>query len=492
MRVGREWVVIGLLLSGCAVGRVGGSGHAPTLLGGLHAEDEVVVGDLTRILAIAASPDLVYLVGLEGIARWRPIERRWDVPRPAPRHLLVDGVHSAVVDPVDRSLWLASGGRWLRYDPLSDRWSEWSRPPDALDVVAPPPMAELLRRLPGLQIHAAELLTGPGLEQGRFTAVVRAPDGRGWYLGTSHRGAWWYDETMARPEPLSQGIAGSVVGALAQRGDELWVATNRGRDHLARLTAMTMDLARVRHLPETRATSLPYSAVHDLLVDADGLWLATDQGVVFLDHTATRVRQWGRGHGLPDQDVLSVARHRGMLYAGTWAGLVAIDSAGEVLRQDAGYRRPVYALFSQGDSVLWLGTADGVMALPRDDTLLYRPDGLRSLPALERTVIAIGTVGDTLVAVGREQLSWRDPVTLDWIVGARFLGLPGGARIAVVDTTGVWVVGERTLLQLAPSGLSGVSYSLPPTLPGPITDLLLAPDWLWLGTTTGLLRLRWR
>jgi ligand-binding sensor domain-containing protein len=158
-----------------------------------------------------------------------------------------------------------------------------------------------------------------------------------------------------------------------------------------------------------------------------------------------------------------------------------------VERVAPGYSDAVYAVFPAGDSV-WAGTPSGLLlALPERPDLV-RPAGLAS-PSLQADVVDLAPLADTLVALTRDQLLWRNPRSLEWTLGPNLSGLLGRLRRFVADETGFWVAGDR--------GVGFARLGTPPLrplregdLPGAANDLAVDEDFLWVATDGGLVRFR--
>ena len=119
---------------------------------------------------------------------------------------------------------------------------------------------------------------------------------------------------------------------------------------------------------------------------------------------------------------------------------------------------------------------------------LERPRGLSSA-SLQVPVFGFGVLGDTLVALTRDQMIWRDPRSGNWSLGPNLSGLLGTLRRFTPDGAGFWVAGDR--------GVGFVRLGSAPArplregdLPGPTNDLAADGEHLWVGTERGLVRFR--
>jgi ligand-binding sensor domain-containing protein len=100
-------------------------------------------------------------------------------------------------------------------------------------------------------------------------------------------------------------------------------------------------------------------------------------------------------------------------------------------------------------------------------------------------------VGDTLVALTYDSFLWRDPKTHRWALGPTLSPLLGRLRRFTADGPGFWLAGDRGLgyarLNAAPLRMLRDG-----DLPGPINDLVVDKDHLWVATDRGLVRFRLR
>ena len=104
-------------------------------------------------------------------------------------------------------------------------------------------------------------------------------------------------------------------------------------------------------------------------------------------------------------------------------------------------------------------------------------------------MLALSSLGDTLVGLTRDQMLWRDPRTEAWTAGPNLSGLLGGLRSFTPDGAGFWVAGDR--------GVGFARLDSPPIrplrggdLPGAANDVAVDEDFLWVATDGGLVRFR--
>jgi ligand-binding sensor domain-containing protein len=488
-------------------------------------EDRTVVGDFSRIVAIATSSDRVYLVSPTGLLVWSPQFNRWEGSFDPPDRAMLASVFGALTDPLDNSLWLARSDGWIHYQPDIQLWDhgvvsdgvqtiafdgddpaaglyirtrrEWTLLPRGGGVPTPsgPPrraltpttVSEALRASPALQANAAAILTDSRLRSVRYTAAARSFDNRGWYLGTSGIGALYLPDGAPLPQRLTYGLPSNRVGAVFSSPDGVWAATNRTPLSDAALTFVGQDLAMFYSLPGTSALGTPFSQVRELAGQGRSVWAATDQGVARVQPADSSVELVDERRGLPDSRVYSIVSRRERLVVGTAHGLARLGDSLNVERVAPAYSGAVYAVFPAGDSV-WAGTPLGLLLSLPGERGLVRPSGMQS-PSLHVGVVDLATLADTLVALTRNEFLWRDPRTKRWSLGPNLSNLLGPLRRFVADGPGFWVAGDR--------GIGFARLNTPPVrplregdLPGPVNDLAIDDDFLWAATDGGLVRFR--
>ena len=511
-------------LAGC--GSTGGMTSLPSPVSAMRPEDRVLLGDFSRVHAIAATFDRVYVAYPTALGIWRPNQQRWEVPRTPPAIQEFQQVRAAAVDPLDQSVWLATETGWLHYRLESDRWDRgtlpgrvtalavnpldpargiWFRtttgwvvqpsigpavpaaPPAGLRMT--PTINDAMADLPQLRTLASTILVGPRMQAGQFTAAAPAASNGGWFLGTTNRGLLYLDRTAARAEPLGLGIPGEVVGATIAVGSGVWVATDATYDQPAALTFVDEQLGSSHAITGALAQGLPFDAARRLLAGDRVVWVATDRGAVRVSLDNERVEHFDEGRGLPDNRVIALVQWQASVVAGTMHGLARIGASGEFTRIAPELNEPAASLASRGDT-LWVGTTRGLFALLAGTDELRMPEGFRQLVEGRTTVLGVGYRADTLVAMTPERIVWRDPVTGAWTPGPMLATQLGTLTTFHADEYGIWVGGSRGAALIDP--VSGVLRLLtaPGDLPDQVTSIANTGRYLWIGTRSGLVRQR--
>jgi hypothetical protein len=344
-----------------------------------------------------------------------------------------------------------------------------------------------LRASPTLQANAAQILVDDRLRTVRFTAAARAVDNSGWYLGTSGVGLLFLPDGAAIPERMPFGLPSGLVSAVLSWPGGVWAATDRSSQADAAVTYVGAELSEFNRMKGPPATGVPFTRVAELAGQGRSVFAATDFGLARVDPGDGRYDIFDERRGLPDRRVYSVASRQGRITVGTARGIARLDEKLEVERLAPGFTEAAYAVFPAGDSV-WVGTTRGVLlALPgaRD---LVRPAALASA-SMQVPILALSTIGDTIVALTRDQLLWRDPRSAAWTLGTNLSGLLGRLRTLSADGPGFWIAGERGV-GFARLTTPAVLTLRDGDLPGRPSDLVADSEYLWVGTGAGLVRFR--
>jgi hypothetical protein len=511
-----------ILLAAALTGLLAGPIRAQSPSRDWRPSDRTVIGDFSRITAVATALDRVYVASPTALLIWHPQFHTWEGPYDPP-HGMLAGVFGGLVDPIDQSLWLVRTDGWVHFQPELQIWDQgtasgvvnlafdesdpvsglylrvrggWllvprggalatpTRPPARARV--PVSIDEVLRQSPTLQNNASQILLDSRLRAVRYTAAARSFDNLGWYVGTSGVGLLYLPDGAALPDRLPFGLPSLYAGAVTSWTGGVWVGTDRSAQADAAVTYVDSELREFRTVRGPPATGTPYNQVLDLGGQGTAVWAATDRGAARMDPGQGRIDLVDRARGLPDDRVYDVSTRQGRITVGTAHGLARVGDRLEVVRIAPSFSDAAYAVYPAGDSV-WVGTSRGVLLALGDQADLQRPAEMTSA-GLQQPVIALAAMADTLVGLGRDQLLWRDPRG-QWSLGPSLSGVLGRLRRFVPDKSGLWVAGDRGVgfVRLGGPALLVLTEG---DLPGLSRDLAVDETHLWVATDGGLVRFR--
>jgi hypothetical protein len=328
-------------------------------------EDRTVVGDFSRVTAIATSPDRVFIASPNGLLIWNPQFQRWEGSIEPPDRGLLARVFTALADPLDNSLWLARPDGWVHYQPDIQLWDQGAVPEGIVGIafdesdpavglyvrtrsgwellprggivptpgraparpLTPATVDQAIRSNPTLQANAAAILTDNRLRNVHYTSAARSYDNRGWYLGTSGIGALIMPDGAGLPERLTFGLPSDRVGAVFSWPGGVWAATNRTAATDASFTFVGQELGEFKTVPGPSAMGTPFNQVRELAGQNRSVWAATDQGLGRVDPADGRVELIDESNGLPDSRFYSVFSRQGSFTAGTALGLARVNDS---------------------------------------------------------------------------------------------------------------------------------------------------------------------
>jgi hypothetical protein len=533
---GRAVALAALLTLGCGGTGLGGYSGAPGV--SFRREDRVVLTDANYVEAIAVSQRLVFSVTRKGLAIYDRQFDAWQPPVPLPPEIGAGRITSVAADPIEDAVWIGTFGTVLFYRPLIDviisasvpglpdiilfdardqasgayvraggGWYLISRVGSATPVQAsqvPPPVAqirqpslqEVYAQYPSLQNFQGLMTRDEQLRSWPVTAVGTAPETEQVWLGTAGNGMYRVDPRFGEASHVPFGLVAEGAGAIAPAADGVWVASYAsGAAARGGLTFIRTDLQQWRWLEG--GIDRPFAATRalDLVVRGSLAWVATDRGLFRLDtQNPLSIRRWSLTNGLPDDRALAVVAVGSGVWVGTARGLVFIEgdasaASPSAIAQTMMIGIAVRGLASSGDTV-WAATDAGLLAALPADTLPRRT--VASDSRLRRPLVAIARTDSLLVVASQDEVIA--------MVGGRVVPMPGldrgrlggvGRVFAVAaDAQTVWVTGDRGVAVVSRG--SGVQRVLPvpSVIPGPALDVTLDPDFAWIATREGVVRLR--
>jgi len=481
----------------------------------------VLISDFSNVEAVAVSPFTVFAATIHGLISFDRPAHAWRLPVTSLEGYPAARVRVALADGADNAVWLGTDEGWARYDAAVGRWDQGGVPGgvtslmlDASDQASgvfvqsaagwgflprgsmlpipgrplPPPGRRIqpldprtaLDRVPLADAMRALILTDPQLRRHRFTAAARSPDRSDLFLGTDGMGLVRVDALTGDWEGRSFGLIAARAGAVDPGAGGVWVAAAARAGERRGITWVAADFSADTGVEGSGALGFACVEGRRLVTSGRALWLACERGVLKIDLGTYRTR-------LFDTDnPLSLAPAPDGVWVGTSHGLSVITRDDNVA--SVGHiGRAVLSLYAFGES-LWVGTSGGLGLLAPGTSDVTVPLDVAEQPALRAPIVALGRVGDTLVAITPDQLAWRDPASRRWTL-LRAPGRIGRVGALAADRSGVWLAATNALAfwDLSPAGFRVLTAPL--DVPGPVRDIAVAAPYLWVATDSGLVRL---
>jgi hypothetical protein len=540
----RACAAILVVIAAAACGVFAGGG-TPSGVGSFN-DDRVTIGDYGTVVAVAASPRMVFVASPSGLAVREIFGERWLRPLTEADGYPASRITGIAGDPELDAVWITALGEVLFYRPAIDQLirtvvagrvdriffdradpsagayvgsgDQWSRIspagfafpvtyeqlPPAGQRIVPPTLETLYEEMPSLQSFAGLLTRDDALRSWPLTSGARLPGRSEVWLGTAGGGAYLADPLFNRARPVPFGLFERGASSLALAADGVWIGSLgmdvRGTGGVA---AASSDLQSWAWLRGPADGSMAGLRVYDIAARDGKVWVATDRGV------AERAIVSG-GDGRAVEWQWSVDRRAGRAFAlaavggGIWVGTeqgvmrVATDATGSSAagrpetRTSVLPSAPVRALVVTGDT-LWVGTQVGLGRVRLTDPDPRLVDFTSTGPAwLRRAVVSLARSDSIVVAATDERVVMIDlrRGVLGALPGDPDLSRLGRLLTVAVDARTVWVGGDRGAVVIDRAMGLTRSVNQPGVLADAVLDIVLQPEFAWLATPSGVVRVR--
>jgi len=293
------------------------------------------------------------------------------------------------------------------------------------------------------------------------TFATARPDGT-WILGTSQGGLWRLAGGHLTPLPTGAEVtfrSASIERGLALRDGTIALALRPGG------LLVLGPRGEVRHYLDRDNGGLHNAALHGLFQDRAGdLWVLLDQGLARISWPDD-VTQFSDLNGLAGGTVHDFLRHRGVLYAGAFAGLFALQDRNDAtappiearFRMIPGSQQNIRALASAGDELL-VGGVDDVEVLGADGRLapVIRTENCFSLlvPSHDAAVALAGTERGVTIL---KRDGWHSAGTVGGLDNDEMRNLveTSDGALWITASWSCWAAGSACRALPAPAAASG-------------------------------------
>jgi len=490
-------------------------------------DERVVITDFSRVNALAAGEDALFVATDGGLGTYDLRFHRWEMPVTRIDGYPYEQVIAALADPVDRSVWLGTAQAVVHYQPDLEQFERVSAPGAVTTLMfdrddpfgqiyvggpfgwrvlrrggillettpGPPPpgrrvstvtVEEALRRMPYAEARSAFTLTDERMRQYRYTAAAFQPITGNGFFGTDGHGVVEIDAGTTETAWLPFGLLDASAGAVLSVPEGVWVGSGTGAGRVG-LTFVSQALDDYRYDEGPRATGFRFRAIRDLAARDHAIWAATDRGVVRIEPgRGSEVVFDGFGRGMAETYALAQASSG--VWVGTSAGLAFISDSGEVRQVDTRVVDPIYALVATQDTV-WVGGALGLGVSWAGSAEIGVTEDVASTFALRDPIIALTLSADTLVAATPERIAWRAPGD-SWVVERVLTGDLGRITSLAPERGGVWIGGATGVAFYYFAGRAFRVFNRAGDVPEAVNDLAVDREYLWAATEQGLVRFR--
>ncbi len=536
-----------MLQTACASGSFGAGSSGGGGGGGSQSrrDDHVIVKSFATVEKVAVSQRYVFGATESGIAIYDRMFGRWLAPVTTENSYGVYNsgqITAMAADPVEDALWYGVPGGVVVYRPhtehtqrsivtgipdviaferggsgdaivrASGQWNRISRTGIATPISSPPAgnrlhvsptLNDVYRAFPSLRGQLSFLMRASApnrpMRQAQPISGTTTPDRttEAW-IGTNGDGMWRVDATFMQGKAFRFGPIEGSTGALAAAADGVWIA-GLGRSSVrGGISYGSNDMQHWEWIEGTIAVPMVSVAARSLSVREQRAWIGTERGLVraMLDGARDMI-SWTSLDGLPGDRIYSIAARNNGAWVGTDRGVAWVSDSAEYRdKETRGVERvflenmPVRALLAIGDT-LWVGTDAGLMAIDERNDELLRP--VSNDPEIRHPIRALAWSDTMLIAATDNSLLRVTPRggAAPSRLNVDITSVGQVTRVAIDDRT-IFVAGTDGLI--AYQREDGLLRRMPvgpgADIPGAALDIVAHRDWLWVGTTEGLVRFR--
>ena len=315
------------------------------------------------------------------------------------------------------------------------------------------------------------------------------------WIGSSDGTLFHGNKTMESIYPTEFGIRGSNINALLVNNDNIWIGSkdyNIGRG----VTRLNVNTFQADHYDFDITVNMSMTEVHSFFDFENDLWVGGNGVVLTFDKYENYWRTLGEERGIPNSDLTSMVGDSDYVWIGSYYGIRQIDR--KTKREEAMgfeylfYNHPVYDL-AINDLGVWIASRTGIYlydknnpqimnALSIGDSYLDFPVSRVTSICQEKNVLYFATnigvvtfdldeqIWDLLISV----TEYRGNVVSDIIVIGKFC----------------FIGTEQGLFRVNMKSHGVREYDF--DFIGSINALELKDKYLWIGSSKGLIRFKWR
>ena len=315
------------------------------------------------------------------------------------------------------------------------------------------------------------------------------------WIGSSDGTLFHGNKTMEAIYPTEFGIRGANINALVLNEDDMWIGSkdyNVGRG----ITRLDINNFQADHYDFDITVNMSLTEVHSFFHFENDLWVGGDGVVLTLDKNENYWRTLGEERGIPNSDITSMVGDSNYVWIGSYYGIRQIDR--NTKREEPMgfeylfYNHPVYDL-AINDFGVWIASRTGIYlynknnpqimnALSIGDSYLDFPVSRVTSICQEKNVLYFATnIGVVKFDLDKQiwdlsisAAEYRGDVVSDMIVIGKFC----------------FIGTEQGLFRVNVKSHRIREYNF--DFMGSINALEYIDKYLWIGSSEGLIRFKWR
>lgn len=446
--------------------------------------------------AAAVTPDFVYFGTRGGVACYDRHSDRWLPALTTAEGLRANSVRRLAYDPMTDELYADTPLGVSVWRPILKEWSDATSFPDTLQQPWQRPDLTTLMLPPGYNALTPGVLNDPQMRSYEIRGMVEDDWGTKW-IGTWGQFVWTVTPGSYQITPQRWGLFQSDVEAIFLDSSMIFFGGPNYYDGGNGFSTYDTAAGSWQYYEARYIEGFASDNVSRIVGQPGSpyLWLATDRGVVRFDRHNQTFQTYGHRSGLTDERVYALGLDGDILWIGTEIGIDGLylpnDSIFHASTETLSNAR-IYDIDVIGD-VIWLATDRGLYRLAKpvaEWRRYYTAEGplagrVRTLAHDDKYLYAGSDRGIAII-----DLTGRNPVE---VFESPSL-LPDENIFDLAVTEGiVWAATPSGLLRLNPQTHERRMITTDDGLLDMFVQRIVVDgDYLWIGTTKGANRFRWK
>ena len=315
------------------------------------------------------------------------------------------------------------------------------------------------------------------------------------WIGSSDGTLFHGNKTMEAIFPTGFGIRGSNISSLFFDDDYLWIGS-KGYDIGRGVTRLNTRNFQTDHYDFDITVNMNLTEVHSIYNFDNNLWLGGDGVVLVFDRDENYWRTLGVDRGIPESDITSMVGDSNFIWIGSYYGIRQIDRS-SMREEPMGfeylfYNHPVFDLEINKFGV-WIASRTGVY--------IYDKDNPQIMNALSIGISYLDFPISTITSIFQNKnimyfATNIGVVTFDLDEQVWDMMIPA-SEYRMLKVSDMLVIGKYCFLG-TDQGLFRINlkthrlreYSF--DFIGSVNSLAYMDKFIWIGTSEGLLRFKWR
>ena len=315
------------------------------------------------------------------------------------------------------------------------------------------------------------------------------------FLGSDNGVIFYGTTTMESLSPIIPDIENTDVLSIFYSGEDMWIGSN---DYIRSQGISNLDIrsftSQMYSFEET--INMTPSSIYSLYHSNSELWAGGEGIILYYDGSDDYWRTLGEGRGSPEAKIWDLCGDEIHVWAGSSSGIRrinrAIMSEDPIVIESYFDQRPVYDI-ERIEDLIWIGSRVGLFIYADDDPqLLQATDlGRKNFPERFYQITVIEEYDRVIYVVGDMGIAKFDIEEKEW-------DLLFTSAVYQSKTIYSMAVNDQHIFLGTDSGLmridkrTGLIKDYLFSFIGQVNEIVLEDKTLWLGTTTGLVKFKWK